>query len=431
MIIKNGTVIDPANNISAGKDILIRDGKIARVSENIDTDNFTDSEIIDASGLTIAPGFVDVHVHFRDPGFPDKETMHTGALAAAAGGYTSVVCMANTSPAIDNVEIYRETAKKAAAENIHIYQAACITKGRAGTESVDFNALKNAGVKLFTDDGSAVMDEAVIEKVMQDAASLNTVLSFHEEDPAYIGISGVNAGKIADSLGLKGADREAEISMVRRDIALALNTGCKIDIQHISAAESVQLLREAKKTDSRNLLHAEATPNHFSLTEDAVKKYGTLAKINPPLRTEADRRAIIEGLSDGTIDLIATDHAPHTSEEKSKAFQHSPSGIIGLETAFSLAMKNLVLSGNISIYELIKLMSFNPARLLHLNAGSLSEGSPADIVLLSPDDECRYDSFKSRSSNSPFLGETLPGRVEGTICCGKFVYRRREFSHHD
>ncbi|MCR4745608.1 MAG: dihydroorotase [Lachnospiraceae bacterium] len=424
MIIKNGNLIDPASGIFSKKDILIENGIISKVSDNINPNEYSEADLIDASDLTVCPGFTDVHVHFRDPGFPDKETMHTGALAAAAGGYTSVVCMANTSPAIDNVDLYKEISEKASAEDIHIYQAASITKTRSGNECVDMKALKDAGVVLFTDDGSPIMKEDVIKEAMKKAASLNTILSFHEEDPAYIGTSGVNAGPAAEALGLKGADREAEIAMVRRDIEIAFETGAMIDIQHISAAESISLLREAKKNDPHKLLHAEATPNHFSLTEEAVAKYGTLAKINPPLRTEADRLAIIEGLKDGTIDMIATDHAPHTSEEKARPFHKAPSGIIGLETAFSLALKNLVLTGHLSMPELIRLMSLNPAKLLGLNAGKLSEGSPADIAIVSVSKDSCYNSFKSRSSNSPFLGETLPGSVEMTICSGKTVFKK-------
>ncbi len=423
MIIKNGTLVDPESGVYAKKDLVIEGQKIVRLDENINPNEYAGSELVDADGLTVAPGFVDVHTHFRDPGFTVKEDIHSGALAAAAGGYCSVVCMANTSPAIDNPAIYKEISKKMQAEAINLFQAATVTLGRAGRETVDFGGLKAAGVLLFTDDGSPITDETVIESAMRSAASLNAVLSFHEENPAFIGTSGVNSGKAADALGLKGADREAEISMVRRDLELALKYGCKIDIQHVSAAESVELIREAKKNDSRGLIHAEATPNHFSLTEDAVSEYGTLAKINPPLRTEKDRLAIIEGLSDGTIDLIATDHAPHTAAEKARDFADAPSGIIGLETAFSLGLKNLVLSGYLSITELVRLMSCNPARLLGLNAGSLAVGSQADIVLLSLDDETHYSSFKSRSSNTPYLDKTLPGRIAGTICRGSFVYR--------
>ncbi len=445
-LIKGGNLIDPANGINAPFDLLIRDGVVAEISASgFETSAFQDGlHVIDAYGLSVAPGFVDVHSHFRDPGFTEKEDIHTGALAAAAGGYTSVVLMANTSPAIDSVELYKEVCTRAAEEKINIYQSAAVTVGRAGKELVGMEELAEAGVKGFTDDGSPIVDEELVIAAMQNAARLGRPLSFHEEEPSYIGVAGINEGEVSRRLGLKGADRRAEIEMVRRDLELALQTGCRIDIQHVSARDSVELIREARQRDTAGLIHAEATPNHFSLTEEAVLRYGTNAKINPPLRTEEDRQAIIDALRDGTIDIIATDHAPHTAADKARGgwfssegqykkgsepreveaglFGRAPSGILGLETAFSLSVKNLIRPGYLSLSGFIERISVNPARLYGLNAGKLSVGSPADIVIFSDKLETEYERFNSKSENSPFLGAVLPGKVLYTICGGRVVY---------
>ena len=446
LLIKGGNIIDPANGIEGAFDLLVDEGKIAEISASgfESRSMLGEVQVIDAFGLNVAPGFVDVHSHFRDPGFTEKEDIHTGALAAAAGGYTSVVLMANTSPAIDSVGIYKEVCARASEEKINIYQSAAVTVKRSGKELVNMDSLTKEGVIGFTDDGSPIMDEELVTDAMKKAAALGKPLSFHEEAPEYVGVAGINEGDIAKNLNLRGADRQAEIMMVKRDLELALKTGCRIDIQHVSAKESVELIRDAKKRDGRGLIHAEATPNHFSLTEEAVLRYGTNAKINPPLRTEEDRRAIIEGICDGTIDMIATDHAPHTRDDKAKGgwfssekeynrgskegeveagiFGKAPSGILGLETALSLSIKNLVLPGYLSLSEFIRRISVNPAGLYGINAGSLGIGAPADIVIFSDKLETEYKKFHSRSENSPFLGAVLPGRVLYTICGGDVVY---------
>ena len=445
-LIKGGNLIDPANGLEGAFDLLLKDGRVVEISASgFETASIQgELRVIDAFGANVAPGFVDIHSHFRDPGFTEKEDIHTGALAAAAGGYTSVVLMANTSPAIDRVELYEEACSKAAEEKINIYQSAAVTEGRSGKELVDMDALAEAGVIGFTDDGSPIMDEELVAAAMKKAAALGRPLSFHEEDPAFIGVAGINEGSISKKLNLKGADRQAEIVMVKRDLELALKTGCRIDIQHVSAKESVELIREAKRRDTGGLIHAEATPNHFSLTEEAVLRYGTNAKINPPLRTEEDRKAIIEGLRDGTIDIIATDHAPHTAADKAKGgwffseggyrsgygagnvepglFGKAPSGILGLETALSLSLKNLIRPGYLSLSDFIERISTAPAALYGINAGSLAVGAPADIVIFSDKLETEYGRFNSRSENSPFLGAVLPGKVLYTICGGRVVY---------
>ena len=421
-VILNAHILSPADNLDINGNILIKDGMVSDIMEGSIKDFPADAKVIDAKGAYAAPGFVDVHTHFRDPGQTEKEDIHSGAQAAAAGGYTTVICMANTVPAVDSIETLSYVKEKASGENIHILQCASVTVGREGKELTDFGGLLKAGAAGFTDDGSPVMDENLVKTAMKNAASLNAVLSFHEEAPEYVGVAGINEGKVSEEMGIRGADREAEISMVKRDLPLALESGCRIDIQHVSARETVELIREAKKKDSLNLIHAEATPNHFSMTEDHVRKHGSLVKINPPLRTEEDRRAIIEGLKDGTIDLIANDHAPHTIEDKRKEFPKCMSGIIGLETAFSLGIKNLIDTGDLALEDLITLMSVNPAAVYGLDAGHIRIGHPADIVIFDPKEHTLYDHFKSKAVNSPFLGSNLPGRILHTIAGGKIVY---------
>ncbi len=418
MIIRNARVIDPANNTDTVKDIFIHNGLI--VDDN-DPAALSDKEEIDASGLIAGPGLVDIHVHFRDPGQTHKEDIHTGAAAAAAGGFTSVVMMANTTPPLDEPDILRDLLKRATSEKIHIYSCANITQGMKGEKLCDLKSLFDAGAVGFTDDGKPVMDTDILAAAFREAAILGVPVSLHEEDPEYISENGVNAGCAAEALGLTGADRLAEISIIERDLKIAEKYTVKLNIQHISTAEGVELVRKAKKTNPN--IHAEATPNHFTLTDRAVKTFGTLAKINPPLRTAADREAIWEGLSDGTIDIIASDHAPHSAQEKSLDFKKAPSGVTGLETSFLLAYNTLYKKDIIDLGDLFRLMSYNPAKLYGLNAGTLDTGSPADIVLFSPDASFTYSSPRSRSSNSPFIGRRFDGKIMYTVCAGSVVYR--------
>ena len=417
MLIRNARVIDPANATDEIRDIFIDGGVIAGSGNS-------DGEIIDAAGLIASPGLVDVHAHFRDPGQTEKETLHTGALAAAAGGYTSVVCMANTIPAVDSAAVLGSILERAAQEDIHIYQTAALTEGRNGRMLTDMAGLKEAGAAGFTDDGSPVTDAGLVKKAMQEAVRLDTVLSFHEEDPAYVWEAGINSGKVSETMGIRGADRRAEYTMIERDLKLALDTGARIDIQHVSARESVELIRRYKAKDGRGLIHAEAAPHHFSLTEEAVTLKGSRAKVNPPLRTEEDRLAVAEGLSDGTLDLIATDHAPHTEEEKSREILKCPSGMVGLETALSLGITKLVDAGHLTLFRLIELMSVNPARLYGIPAGDLSIGKPADLVIFDPEAvwTVSEEDLHSKSKNTPFTGMTLHGRVRYTISNGRIIY---------
>lgn len=425
MFIKNGRVVDPVIGTDEIMNIIIKDNIIERVGHDIsidetDTDNVT---VIDADGLVVAPGLMDTHVHFRDPGFTYKEDIITGAAAAARGGFTSVVCMANTKPAVDNIETLDYIQKKGETTGIHVMQTAAVTKGLKGTELVDMEALADAGAVGFTDDGIPIMDEHVLTMAMKKAAELDLPISLHEEDPEFIIKSGVNQGKVAEQLGYGGASSTAEDVMVARDCVLALHTGASVCIQHISSGNSVELVRTAKKLGAD--VHAEATPHHFTLTEDAVLMYGTNARMNPPLRTEDDRVKIIEGIKDGTIDMIVTDHAPHSEEEKAKPLESAPSGITGLETSLALGIKSLVEPGHISLMKLMELMSKNPAEFYRMVPGSVTKGAPADLVIFGEKETwtVRKEDFASKASNSPFIGWELPGKVHYTICSGKIVYQ--------
>ncbi len=419
LLIKNGYYIDPKSGVEGDRDILIRDGRIDRVAP-VGALTADGCETIDASGCIVAPGLVDVHVHFRDPGFPYKEDIVTGAAAAAAGGYTTVVMMANTNPAVDTVETLRYVLDKGRTTGIRVESCACVTKGLKGSELTDMETLREAGAAGFTDDGIPLMDGALVREAMERAAGLGVPLSLHEEDRRLISDNGINAGAASAHFQVGGAPREAEISLVRRDLALALETGAIVNIQHISSRESVALVREAKKKSDK--IHAEATPHHIALTEEALIRKGTLAKMNPPLRTEEDRQAILEGLADGTIDLIATDHAPHSAEEKARPLTEAPSGLIGLETALPVCIGQLVESGKMTMAQLLVRMSTAPAQMYGLPAGRIAEGCAADVVIFDPAKVWTAQRFHSRSQNSPFIGEKLTGKVRYTICGGSVVY---------
>ena len=439
LLLRNGYLIDPASGVEGYRDILIEDGKIVRIlpqgasviseSEGASNPNDAqrgmsakDAEEIDLNGQCVVPGLVDVHVHFRDPGFTHKEDIYTGAKAAAKGGFTTVVLMANTKPAVDHPETLSYVLGKGKETDIHIHTCANVTMGLQGKELTDIETLSNLGAVGFTDDGIPLMDEKLLRTALQRAAKCHKPVSLHEENPTLITNNGINAGKASAYYGIGGSPREAEISMVERDLRIAVEEEADLSIQHISTKEAVELVRQAKKKSSH--IHAEATPHHFTLTEDAVITHGTLAKMNPPLREEADRMAIIEGLRDGTIDMIATDHAPHSIEEKAKPLTEAPSGIIGLETSLSLGIRELVNKGYLSMSELIRKMSYAPAKLYHLDAGYLSEGSPADLVVFDLHKEWVVNDFASKAVNSPFVGETMPGVISYTICGGKIVYQR-------
>ena len=414
--------MDPKSGKNGKADLILSDGKVESILPEGGAVPQPGDEVIDAAGLIVAPGLVDVHVHFRDPGFTDKEDILTGAAAAAKGGYTSVVMMGNTNPKCDNPETLEYMQKKASETPIHIYVTSNATLGMKGEEISDIAGLHKAGAVGVTDDGLPIIDHGILTQVFLKAAQCGIPVSLHEEDPALISDNGINRGKASDHFGIGGSPAEAEVSLIKRDLNIAGGTGARVDIQHISTAGGVEAVREAKK---RGLdVHAEATPHHFTLTEDAVITHGTNAKMNPPLRTESDRLAVIEGLKDGTIDMIATDHAPHTSEEKSRPLTKAPSGIIGLETALALGITELVEKDHMSMMDLIRLMTYGPSQVYNLDAGYIAEGGPADIILIDPDAEWTVeDNFASKAHNTPFIGWRLKGMNKMTIASGKIVYK--------
>lgn len=423
MIIKHGRMIDPESGFDGIADIVIKDGKIDKIFRDGKgcPEPEDGEETVDASGLVVAPGLVDVHVHFRDPGLTYKEDIETGAASAKAGGFTTVVMMANTKPVIDNEETLRYVLKKGSHTGIHVLSAANITRGMKGKELTDMEALRAAGASGFTDDGVPIMDVKLLMEAMERAKKLNVPLSLHEEDPAFITNNGINRGAVSEKLGIGGSPRVAEDSLVARDCMIALYTGACVNVQHISSRNAVAAVAMAKSLGAD--VWAEVTPHHLTLNETAVLEHGTLAKMNPPLRTEEDRTALIEALKDGTIDMIATDHAPHSREEKEKPLVEAPSGIIGLETSLPLCVTELVKKGHLSYVQLFEKMCLNPARLYHLDAGYLAEGGPADLVIFDDSHLFTAGPFVSRSSNSPFTGRELFGKVKMTICSGKAVYR--------
>lgn len=420
LLIKNVRVVDAVNNTDRVMDIKIKGNLIEEVGENLEGSGY---EVIDGNHLVAAPGLVDTHVHFRDPGFTYKEDIITGAKAAAKGGFTTVVCMANTKPVVDNLETLSYIQKKGEGTGIHLLQTAAISKGLEGKELVDMESLAKAGAAGFTDDGIPLMDEKLLLQAMEKAKELDIPISLHEEHPLFVGAPGVHQGRVSKQLNYKGASRTAEDIMVARDCMLALHTKAPVCIQHISSKNSVELVRMAKRMGAD--IHAEATPHHFTLTDQDVLKYGTYARMNPPLREEEDRVAIMEGLKDGTIDMIVTDHAPHSKEEKDRSMEAAPSGITGLETSLGLGILSLVQPGHITLLELMALMSKNPSEFYRMTPASITKGAVADIVIFGENEmwKVKEEEYASKAVNSPFTNWELPGKVHYTICNGRIVYQ--------
>lgn len=423
LLITGGRIIDPGRNIDLAGDLLISDSRIAGQMENCQPGEYFD--VLDASGLIVCSGFIDFHCHLRQPGYEEKETIATGTLAAAGGGFTTICCMPNTNPPIDNVDILDYVQNVAAAEGVvRVLPFGCITKGRAGKELADMKWLAEDGAVAFSDDGDTVIDAGLMRRAMEMAKEIGVLISDHCEDTALSAGGQMNAGGLAARLMLKGIPPAAEENIVARDIELARQTGGSIHIAHVSTAGSVELIRKAKN-DGVNIT-AEVTPHHLALTEDSVIGYNTNAKVNPPLRTMKDIAALIAGLRDGTIDIIATDHAPHTTREKSLDFGHAPFGISGLETALGSLM-SLVHGGKIDINLLIAKLTCGPAQIIGQRfgkLGTLATGAPADIAIFDPDKEWVVDtaSFASKGRNNPLDGRVLKGRVMATLYAGDFVY---------
>ena len=420
LLIKNGRVMDPKSGLDQVCDVLVEGKKIVKIGQNLEA---ADAQVLDASGLVVAPGLVDIHVHFREPGQTHKEDIHTGALAAAAGGFTTVVMMANTNPTISTVETLQEVLESASRENIHIKSVATITENFDGQHLTDFKALLAAGAVGFSDDGIPLTNAGIVRQALVEARKNNTFISLHEEDPNLNGILGFNEHIAKEHFHICGATGVAEYSMIARDVMIAHDAKAHVHIQHLSKAESVKVVEFAQKLGAQ--VTAEAAPQHFSKTEALLLTKGSNAKMNPPLRLESDRLAVIEGLKSGVISVIATDHAPHHADEKNvEDITKAPSGMTGLETSLSLGLTYLVEAGHLSLMELLEKMTINPAQLYGFDAGFLAEEGPADITIFDPKaDRLVSDHFASKAANSPFVGEELKGQVKYTICDGEIVFQ--------
>ncbi|MCF1284214.1 dihydroorotase [Streptococcus sinensis] len=420
LLIKNGNVMDPKSGLDQVCDVLVEGKKILKIGQNLEA---SDAQVLDASGLVVAPGLVDIHVHFREPGQTHKEDIHTGALAAAAGGFTTVVMMANTNPTISTVETLQEVLESASRENIHIKSIATITENFDGQHLTDFKALLAAGAVGFSDDGIPLESSKVLREALIEARKNKTFICLHEEDPGLNGILGFNEHIAKEHFNFCGATGVAEYSMIARDVMIAYDAKAHVHIQHLSKAESVKVVEFAQKLGAQ--VTAEAAPQHFSKTEALLLTKGSSAKMNPPLRLESDRLGVIEGLKSGVISVIATDHAPHHADEKNVAdITKAPSGMTGLETSLSLGLTYLVEAGHLSLMQLLEKMTVNPASLYDFNAGFLAEEGPADITIFDPKaDRLVTDHFASKAANSPFVGEELKGQVKYTICDGEIVFQ--------
>ncbi len=423
ILIKNGLLIDPVNKIEVVMEVLVTGGKISRVAKGINTAADT---VIDARDKIVMPGLVDMHVHLREPGREDKETVASGTRAAAKGGVTGVLAMPNTLPVIDrvkNVKLLKDIIKKDA--EIDVFIAGAITLGRLGKELCDISAFKKQGVIAISDDGSSVDSAEIMLKALGKAKKEKILVICHSEDRSLSGKGLVNLGFTSTRLGLRGVSNESEYRRVERDIKLAAKAGAAVHIAHVSCKESVEIIAKAKKKGVK--VTAETAPHYFSLSEEALLDYNTNMKVNPPLRTRDDVEAIRQGLKSGVIDAIASDHAPHTENEKNIEFEYAASGSIGLETELAVSITDLVHTGLLSWSDLVKRVSASPAKTLGLNKGSLGVGQDADIVIVSPEKEWTVKSrdFVSRSKNSAFLGKRLKGVVEHTISRGNIVYAKQ------
>jgi dihydroorotase len=421
LLIRNGRVVDPANSVDVVQDVLLADGRVERLGRDLPVAAAT--TVLDATGKIVCPGFIDMHVHLREPGFEYKETVATGTRAAAAGGFTAVCCMANTHPVNDNRSITDYIRSKAAVEGlVRVYPIGAVTRGLGGEELAELAELAEAGCVAFSDDGKCVMNAALYRRAMEYTLPFGTPVISHAEDHHLSRGASMNEGVVSTELGVAGAPAAAEDIMVARDILLAELTGAHVHIAHLSTAGAVRLVRDAKARGVR--VTAEVTPHHLLLTEDAVRTFDANAKMNPPLRSKRDTEVLLEALTDGTIACIATDHAPHAGSEKEGEFDRAASGIVGLETAVGLMLDRLVRPGLLPLATLISRLSRDPARLLGLPGGHLAPGAPADLTLLDPAAAWTVDParFQSRSRNTPFGGWSVTGRPWKTIVGGGIVW---------
>ena len=419
MIIRGGRLIDPQNRMDEVRDIFIADGLIKPLPSEYDKKS---CRIFDASGTIVVPGLVDLHVHFREPGAEYKENIKSGSRAAARGGYTSVCCMPNTIPVTDNketAEFVRSRGREAGLVNMYV--AGALSKGQEGRELADYEGMLQSGICALSDDGKTLMDEGLMYRAAERAKALGLFISDHAENHELSKGGVINEGSVSARLAVRGIPNKAEADIVARDIKLVRELGCHIHFQHISTKESLELIREAKREGL--MVTAETAPHYFSLTDERVLHSGTNAKMNPPLRSEADRLAVIEAIKDGTIDAIATDHAPHSVEEKAQSLEQAPFGVVGLETAFAVSYSALVLPGFITLHELINLMCIKPAKILKQACG-LSYGAPADLAVFDIDNSYTVDSgrFLSKARNTPFAGMTVYGQTLLTVCGGKISW---------
>ncbi len=420
LVIKNGRVIDPANGVDAENDVAIEDGRVSSVAPDIDPKG---AEVLDAKGLIVAPGFIDMHVHLREPGFEHKETIETGTAAAAAGGFTGVACMPNTNPVNDSAAVTELILRQAREKgHVNVYPIGAITKGQAGQEIAEIGDLVHAGAVAISDDGHPVSDPRLMRRALEYSTHFDIPLIEHCETPELHPGGVMHEGHWSTVLGLRGIPAASEDIAVRRNISLVEMTEGKLHIAHLSTRGSLEAVRDAKRRNNR--VTCEVTPHHLFLTDEAVKEYDTHTKMAPPLRSVEDRQALIEGLADGTIDAIATDHAPHHADEKMVEFDHAPFGIVGLETAVALCLDRLVGKKVISLARLIELLSIQPARILGLAKGTLSVGADADITVLDLEGSSivEPEKFHSKSRNTPFKDWELKGRAVKTIVGGKVAW---------
>ncbi len=423
ILIKGGRILDPSQQLDRVMDLLLVDGKVSQIEESIDTDA---DRVVDACGMYVMPGLIDMHVHLREPGFEHKETIRTGGMAAARGGFTTICPMPNTKPATDNPERVSFVVQKAAEEApVHVLPVGAVTLGQQGEELTDIAGMAAAGAIAISEDGKSVMNAALYREAMKRAAEKDVLVMAHCEDKNLVGRGALNAGKIAEENGVEGISNAVEDVITARDILLAKETGARLHLCHCSTKDSARMVKEAKEEGLT--VTGEVCPHHFALTEEDIVPGDTNFKMNPPLRRQEDRQALKEGLRDGIFDVIATDHAPHHVDEKKKPMAEAPFGIVGSETAVALTITCLVEEGYLTPYQMAEKMSTNPARILKLDRGSLKVGKAADITLIDPEAEYVIDAslFASKGKNTPFHGRKVKGKVRMTIVDGTIVYEEK------